>query len=284
MIDSHQHAQNVMNFGFWQMWDPFQIFLVTVLIILYVKCLKQEDPLDPVPFRKKFLFFLGVFIYLIAAGGPINFYGHHFLLSAHMLQQALMYYVAPPLLILGTPKYVFEAWMKHKVMKKLLETHLLIYLLAFDLLFSMYHLPFFFNMIMSNYVVMVITHLFLFVLAVQMWWPILNPLPKVGQISELKRIACILMGAVLLTPACALVIFADDILYSPYVGAPQVFEILTPLYDQQLSGIIMKLVQEVSFGSALGYIFFRWHRRENKIDPLQSDAAVVVGHRKEVTE
>lgn len=284
MLDGHNQAQAIMNFGFWQMWDPFQIFITAVMIYFYLRFLKQADPQDHVPLSKQMLFFSGAMIYLVAAGGPINFYGHHFLLSAHMLQQALMYYVVPPLLILGTPKYVFEAWINHKWMKRLLDTHLIIYLLAFDLLFSMYHLPMFFNFIMSNYVVMVITHLFLFVLAIQMWWPILNPLPEIGQVSEIKRMACIILGAVLLTPACALVIFASEIIYAPYIGAPQIFEILTPLYDQQLSGIVMKFVQEISFGSTLGYIFFRWYRNENKVDPLKREASVLAHGRKEITE
>ncbi|RKD21786.1 hypothetical protein BEP19_14285 [Ammoniphilus oxalaticus] len=283
MLDAHNQVQAIMNFGFWQMWDPFQFFLTAVMIYFYVRFLKQEDPLDPVPLTKKLLFFSGCFIYLIAAGGPINFYGHHFLLSAHMFQQALMYYVVPPLLILGTPKYVFEAWINNKWMKKLLETHLIIYLLAFDLLFSMYHLPMFFDFIMSKYVVMVIAHLFLFVLAIQMWWPILNPLPEVASVSEIKRMACIILGAVLLTPACALVIFADHIIYAQYIGAPQIFEILTPIYDQQLSGIVMKFVQEISFGSTLAYIFFRWYRKENTVDPLERDSSILI-HQKEITE
>ncbi|MDQ1911515.1 cytochrome c oxidase assembly protein [Paenibacillus sp. GD4] len=34
--------------------------------------------------------------------------------------------------------------------------------------------------------------------------------------------------------------------------------------DQSFGGVIMKIVQEIVYGWALGYIFYRWYRRERK--------------------
>ena len=281
---SHEYDMHgAMDFGFWQMWDPLQMLIAFTMVFLYMKWLKREGQ-QPVKTYQKVMFFSGVFIYLIAAGGPINFYGHHFLLSAHMFQQALMYYVVPPLLIFGTPKYVFQGWVKYKWGRRLLETHLIIYLLAFDVLFSLYHLPVIFNVVMTNYVIMVVTHLFLFLLAIQMWWPIISPLPEIGQTTELKKMAFIILGAVLLTPSCALIIFASQPLYAPYMGAPQLFELLPPLDDQQFAGVLMKLVQELSQGSIIGYLFFRWYRKEKGVDPIELQPSILVQHGREIRE
>lgn len=282
-MQHEHHMQGVMDFGFWQMWDPLQILITLTMIFFYIKWLKRDGE-QPVKAYQKILYFSGVFIYLIAAGGPINFFGHHFLLSAHMLQQALLYYIVPPLLILGIPKYVFQGWVKYKWGRRLLETHLIIYLLAFDILFSLYHLPVVFDVVMANYVIMVSTHLFLFILAIQMWWPIISPLPEIGQITELKKMGFIILGAVLLTPSCGLIIFASKPLYAPYMGAPQIFDILPALDDQQLAGVLMKLVQEISQGSAIAYLFFRWYRKENKVDSIDVQPSVMVHHGKEIRE
>ena len=39
--------------------------------------------------------------------------------------------------------------------------------------------------------------------------------------------------------------------------------------DQQTGGIIMKIVQEIVYGTIIGYVFFRWARREREKDKEQ---------------
>jgi putative membrane protein len=44
--------------------------------------------------------------------------------------------------------------------------------------------------------------------------------------------------------------------------------------DQQVGGVIMKIIQEIVYGSVIGYNFFKWAKREqngNKIDPISSN-------------
>ena len=33
--------------------------------------------------------------------------------------------------------------------------------------------------------------------------------------------------------------------------------------DQQLGGIVMKLVQEVMYGAILAYVFYNWYKKEH---------------------
>ncbi|WP_282936293.1 cytochrome c oxidase assembly protein [Paenibacillus sp. RC67] len=88
----------------------------------------------------------------------------------------------------------------------------------------------------------------------------------------------IFLNGILLTPACALIIFANDILYDTYSSRSHLLCLpfylvtverltltvswLTPLSDQQLGGVVMKIVQEVSYDFMLGYVFFQWYRKE----------------------
>ncbi|WP_134704348.1 cytochrome c oxidase assembly protein [Ammoniphilus sp. YIM 78166] len=262
---SHNHHNHGMGTsGIWEMWSPYQFVVILVLGFFYYQILKKSG--QAVPFYHPGLFLLGLSLYFLCLGSPLNYYGHHYLLSAHMLQQAVLYYIVPPLLILGIPKEIWESLVQTKWISKLMETHMLLTLIAFDILFSLYHLPLVFNTVMTNYPVMVFTHSILFIFAIQMWWPIIGPLPELNQTSELKKMAYILLGAILITPSCALIIFADKPIYEAYFGAPQIFEWLPSMDDQQLGGVLMKFVQELSYGSAIAFIFFRWYKREKMLD------------------
>ena len=113
---------------------------------------------------------------------------------------------------------------------------------------------------------MMVYHLILVLTAFTMWWSIVNPLSDKQQLSGLKKLAYIFANGVLITPACALIIFATDPLYNHYIHAPILFTNLDPSTDQRLGGIIMKLVQELVYGSVLAYIFYNWYRQEKQED------------------
>jgi putative membrane protein len=79
---------------------------------------------------------------------------------------------------------------------------------------------------------------------------------------------------VLITPACALIIFASEPLYATYMQAPQLFPGLNTSSDQRLGGIIMKLVQELVYGSVLAYVFYHWYKQEKQDDlPMEQHAS-----------
>ncbi|OXS61496.1 hypothetical protein B1B00_08995 [Bacillus sp. DSM 27956] len=50
--------------------------------------------------------------------------------------------------------------------------------------------------------------------------------------------------------------------YTVYAHAPQLFAVLPYLEDQRTGGIIMKLFQELVYGSMIGYIFFKWAKKK----------------------
>jgi putative membrane protein len=56
------------------------------------------------------------------------------------------------------------------------------------------------------------------------------------------------------------------------ISGPEMFNGLPLMEDQQLGGVLMKIIQELVLGVVLGYIFFTWYRKENgveeEIDPV----------------
>lgn len=142
----------------------------------------------------------------------------------------------------------------------------LIPLLLFNVLFSIYHIPLIFNAVVSNNFLHNLTHFVLTITALFMWVPLIPIVKELDCLSDIQKIGYIFAAGVLLTPACALIIFSDAPFYSVYNSAPQLFKSLPPLDDQQTGGIIMKVIQELVYGTMIGYIFFKWARKERLKD------------------
>jgi putative membrane protein len=213
--------------------------------------------------------------------------------SAHMLSMSIAYLIAPPLILLGLPAWLLKPMIEHKWIAPVFRflIHPLIAVLAFNMLFSFYHFPAVHDYVMTHYAVHTIYYVLLLISAFMMWWPILSPLPETVRLSELRKIAYVFANGVILTPVCALVIFAgypmyatfndpqlwvqamgycmpqgtDNALLATFAG-PSQFAIFPPIEDQQLGGVIMKVIQELVYGAVIAYIFFRWYARERGED------------------
>lgn len=48
------------------------------------------------------------------------------------------------------------------------------------------------------------------------------------------------------------------------ITGPEFLHWMPVVQDQQTGGIIMKIVQEIVYGTIIGYVFFRWARRERE--------------------
>lgn len=132
-----------------------------------------------------------------------------------------------------------------------------------------------------------------------MIFPLLTPLKEFDRMQPLLKIGYIFANSVLITPACVLIIFAPEPLYATYtqggswmqamslcvppdvleglapgLTGPEMFTPLSTLIDQQLGGIIMKIIQEITYGGILATVIFSWVRKEkNTIDPLPPKTA-----------
>jgi putative membrane protein len=53
------------------------------------------------------------------------------------------------------------------------------------------------------------------------------------------------------------------------ITGPEFLHWMPVVQDQQTGGIIMKIVQEIVYGTIIGYVFFKWARREREKDKEQ---------------
>lgn len=253
------------------LWNPYLFVLLILLAILFFKYINTQSKsnIDQKHSQKKrtLLFILALVFYFIAEGSPLKAYGHY-LFSFHMTSMAISYLIVPPLLLLSIPKWVLQPILKTKILKKSISffTHPIVSVILFNVVLSFYHIPIIFDYIMGNLVYMYIMNYVLLLLAFFFWWPLVSPLPELNEVSHLKKLGYIFAAGVLLTPACALIIFSKEILYETYQNAPTIFRIFQPLDDQQAAGIIMKIIQEIVYGIALCVIFMRWSKKEKRQD------------------
>lgn len=248
------------------------MLITIVLTALYLAIVgpyrKHFADSTPVPTYKKVAFMAALFSFYAALGSPIAYYGHHFLFSVHMAQQCLLFIFMVPLLIIGMPAWLVQPLFNQKILGAVLTklTNPFLGILFFNMSFSFYHIPQIFDAVHARPEWNIAFHVILALMALQMWWPILTPIQSQQRLSELRKMAYIFINGLLLTPACALITFAGTPLFETYMNAPQLFQYHSLLEDQVLGGVLMKLMQEASYGSVLAYTFFRWYHSEKRKD------------------
>jgi putative membrane protein len=257
-------------------WNIVLFIGLSLIAFFYLKSIKNEKVSNKtnnfiVHSRKKRLFISGLILLFLVKGTPFNTVGHY-LFFVHMIQQSIIYLAVPPLLLYGTPISWVKGIRKNKYVKGAiwLLTRPIIAILLFNVLFSIYHIPLIFDFLMSNMLWMNVASFVLFLCSIIMWLPIISPLPNLFEIKPLYKIAYIFGMGVLLTPACALIIFSKDILYSTYMGIPRLFGVQL-LDDQQAGGVVMKVMQEVIYGFIISIIFFQWVKRDRLKTKLEDE-------------
>lgn len=284
--------QMTMNFGFQALWSPVFIVVTALIAVLYLWAVgpgrHRFQDAEPVPLYKKCLFLFGLFLFYLGFGGPLYLVGH-IMFSVHMMQMAVSFLLTPPLILLGAPSWLMKAIVLKIPFKRFFKvfSHPIPAILLFNVLFSFYHVPAIFDFLMVQKLLHNAYQTVTFAAALLMWWAIIAPVREWDQLSELKRIGLIFLDGMLLTPACALIVFANTTLYATFTdpqtwaqamslclpsgqavppGLLNQFMWLPLLEDQRLGGVLMIVIKEVMYGSLLGYVFFQWIRKEKGED------------------
>lgn len=285
MIDHSVHL-DAGSAAWYDIWSPWALLLVLAVGFAYFWLIRTGTGIpgySPVPVAKQIYFMIGLLLYWVAKGTPIAFYGHAYLFSAHMFQMSLLYLAMPPFLYLGLPEWMVRPVLTHRYVKPFVRvlTHPLLAVVGFNLVFSMYHLPQVFNYLSDVPILHFAFHWFLLLLAMAMWFPIFCPIREWDRMTDLQRMAYMFANGVLITPACAMIIFAPHMMFEIYFDAPMLISWLHARNDQQMGGVLMKLMQEIVYGAVLAYSFFKWFRQErdqaeNETDGTNNGQSIAV--------
>ncbi|MEX2542718.1 MAG: cytochrome c oxidase assembly protein [Trueperaceae bacterium] len=211
------------------------------------------------PRRQALMFSAGLLVAFLTEASPLHELSDRYLLSAHMVQHLLLSYVVAPLLLAGTPGWMARPLVANRIVLPAFRAlvHPLTAFAVFSLAISLWHLPMVYEAALGNPVIHHLQHLIFLALALIVWWPLMSPLaelPRLGFGQQVFYLVALPLGQFFVA---AILTFAPEAFYQTYQEAPRILP-MSPAADQQLGGVVMKIVSFIAFGVPLVVAFLRW--------------------------
>ena len=292
-------------FGFQALWSPYFLCLLMIVGFLYAQCTGRWRGRfahsEQIKKSEAFYFYSALLLIYVIKGSPLDVLAH-ISFTMHMVQMAFLLLLVPIFIIKGIPAWLWQTFISNPLVQPIwrIVTQPIIALFSFVLLFSFYHIPVILDAIKLSEALHALYTVMLFSSAIAMYWTTVNSVPGERQLKGLHKTAMIISNAVLITPACALIIFADTPLYATYqsgeawlqsmalcvpttmlaslasagITGPELFMSMSTLEDQQLGGIVMKIIQELIFGVLLFTVFRAWYKHEQRNADAITEAAL----------
>lgn len=236
------------------LWSALLFIFTFFVIVQYLQFTRRKCNEDISKWRKA-AFVSGAFLFLIVQSNPILEWANS-LFFVYMMQQTVTYFIVPILIFLGLTDSLLKPFYTHQKVSSLLKvfTKPIVILPLFNILFSIYYVPFLFDMIMSSPLNRAVAMMILFPLSFCMWWPIVSPAKNKTTLQPILKIVYVVGMGAFMTPLAAFIIFSNKVLYTTYQSLPQIYNI-SLISDQQAGGVAMKIIQIVVYCLMIAYSF-----------------------------
>ncbi len=258
---------------FWR-WQPHPEVWVLVggVAVLAVYALavvgpKVVPPGRPVVSRQQLGWLaLGLTLLWLASDWPLHDIAEEYLFSAHMTQHMLLTYMVPPVMLLATPEWLARLVLGRGLVKRafMFVARPVPAALAFNGFLLFTHVPGVVNLSVTNPLVHYLVHTGLVVTAFLLWMPVVGPLPEL-RISYPGQMLYLFVISIIPTVPAAWLTFAEGAIYSAY-DVPDRLWGLTITDDQQMAGVIMKLVGGGFLWVVITTRFFQWASKFSDTD------------------
>jgi putative membrane protein len=204
-------------------------------------------------------FAAGLIVLFGSLNGPVHDISDYYLFTGHMVQHLVLTFVAPPLLLLGTPGWMLRPALAVPAVATFARfvTAPRVAFALFNLVLAVWHLPPMYNSAMYYHEVHIVQHLMFLVTATISWWPLLSPMPELPRLSYPGQMLYSFLMTLPMTIVSVFIVYADHVLYPAYASAPRLWG-LSPLEDQRLGGLIMWIPGGLFFYLLTSIIFFKW--------------------------
>jgi len=257
---------------------PFEFWgLCLGLIVAYTVALRRYGPsmvgrpdVAVATGRQKFAFVSGVVALFAVSGTPFHAIGEQALYSVHMTEHMVHAFVVAPLLLLGTPAWLFRLvlrwgparWVATRIGRPLIAA------VIFNVALALLHWPAVVDFMITDTQFHGASHLLWIVAAVTMWLPVLSPDPTlVPRLEPPARMGYIFVQSILPTVPSAMLTFGEKPMYQRYDEFDRMFGI-SAVHDMQLAGLIMKIGVGFLLWGIITVTFFRWANREERNDHM----------------
>lgn len=217
----------------------------------------------------------GMLLMVLALASPIDPLSDS-LFSMHMIQHLLLVYFAPPLLLLGLPAWLVEPFIRLPGVRPVLRaiTGFIPATLIFNGLLTIWHFPSLWDFALYSKPIHGLEHVSFFIAGIICWWPIFSPTPEVPRLSYPSQMLYLFVQSIVPAVIGSFVTFSTQIIYPLYLIAPKLWG-LTALTDQQLAGLLMKVMGTLYLWILLTVRFFQWftheeREQENRLDEIIS--------------
>jgi len=222
--------------------------------------LRRRGNLGPPVPAWKLACFLGALLVLLGSlNGPMHDLSDYYLFSVHMVQHLLLTLVFAPLLIAGIPGWLWQLLARPPAVRRVARvlTHPVVAAGIFTVTIAVWHLAPFYDLMMRDHNVHIVTHLMFMVTATLLWWPLMSPIPELPRLPYGLGMLYLFLVGIPMQLVAALITLSDTVLYPWYSVTPGTWG-LSPLDDQRLGGLIMWVPGNLYLFLAIGVLFFIW--------------------------
>ena len=226
----------------------------------------RVHPIERVATRPQLLSFVaGLATLWVAADWPVHDLAERYLFSVHMFQHLLISLVAPPLLMLGMPAWLWRWLLQPRAVSAAARFfgRPILGVIVFNGVIALTHAPIVMNAAVTHEALHFLLHLLLFSAAVCMWMPVLNPLIELPRLSYPGRMLYLFIMSLLPTVPASFLTFGRTVLYHHYATVPRLWGI-SALSDQLYAGLLMKLGGGAILWGFMSWYFFKWATAEQR--------------------
>jgi len=233
--------------------EPAFVVLALATSALYFGDVRRTPANERPALLRQALFLTGLGLCAIPLNSPLETLSAHFMLTFHLLQNAMVADWGPPLLILGLSPGQRERigrW-GGRPLARVTEPRVAIVLWL--LAWYGVHLPFFYDWALRHGWPLNLEHAILLSAGLVFWWPLL----EVPRRLDALGVAGYLGIAVVASPWLSLAyIWSSHAFYGFYEAAPRLWGI-SAVKDQNVAGILMNVEQTLVFLVALAWALLR---------------------------
>ena len=254
--------------------EPVFIGLTVVAAVLYVRAARRAPSPNRPGAGRIAVFALGLALVVVPVDSPLETISAHYLLLAHLLQNALIADWGPPLLILGLTPVMRRSVARAGGRPLELLTRPVVALPIWLLIWYGVHIPAFYDWALRDGWPLTLEHLLLVAAGLVFWWAVLGEPRRLQSHGVLAYLGIAFLTAPWLSLAY---IFASHPFYAFYADAPRLWG-MSAIRDQNLAGILMNAEQTSIFFIALAWMLVRVLAEEEEAQRAV-DAAYLEAHR-----
>jgi cytochrome c oxidase assembly factor CtaG len=258
------HAPPASSFTF----EPLFLVLAIGAAVLYARKVRTAST------GRRVLFGLGLACIVVPLNSPLETIAIHYLLLAHLAQNAISADIAPPLLILGLTPLAREALERRGGRAMEILTNPPIALVLWLVCWYGIHLSVIYDVLLRHQILLNLEHVILISVGLIFWWPVLS-----GTERSLEAPGGLLYLFIAFASSAFLGLALTFLpsFYPYYQHTPRLWG-LSPDADQNIGGSLMTGEQSAVFVAGMCWVFFRLLEDDQDVetdDPRPSEPEAV---------